>query len=176
MASRKFNISKELELVFTGGNFPQLKIPCIEYEEGKQEREHDYYLSPYRGYRFQVSGDERGGGSYAATPVVGLGNVVLALSNYKAPVSNYSIYANNFTSLIEGIFESFIDSCIDKFESTCDNSFNSFNNAYKILPEFTRASIKYVSDRVADHLPEGYVFTREVTDPEAIDQLNKQFS
>ena len=168
--SRKFNLDENLEIIYTGENFPQMKIPCI--VEG---REHCFYLSPYRGYRFQVSGDERGSGSYAATPVIGLGNIILGLCNYKAPMSNYSIYANNFETIIEGIFESLIDSCIDKFESTCENSFNSFKNAYKILPEFTQASIRYVSDRVYDHLPEGYIFSREVTDPETLDQLNKQF-
>lgn len=170
MANRKFNVEKELEIIHTGENFPQLKIPCI-----VDGREHCYYLSPYRGYRFQISGDERGSGSYAATPVVGLGNIVLALSNYRVPDSNFSIYASNFDSVIEGVFESLIDSCLDKFEARCENSFNSFKNAYKIVPEFTRDCIRYVGDKVADHLPEGYTFTREVTDPETKDQLNKQF-
>ena len=169
--TRKFNVSKSLEIIFVNG-MPQMKIPCIDIWAEDKVREHNYYLSPFRGYRFQISGDENGSGDYASTPVIGLGNIILAYNNYKVPHSASSIFASNSSSIAYGIFEAFITATIDKFESRCDNTF-SFKNMYDIIPRFTEECIKYIEEKVLSELDTP--FTRKVTDPELIEQLNKQF-
>ena len=174
--TRKFNKEKQLEIIFING-MPMMKIPCIDIwaEDAEDKvREHDYYLSPFRGYRFQISGDENGSGDYASTPVIGLGNIVLAYNTYKVPNSASSIFASNSSSIAYGIFEAFITSTIDKFESRCDNTF-SFKNMYEIIPQFTEECIKYIEEKVLSELPADTPFTRKVTDPELNQQLNKQF-
>ena len=174
--AKMFNLDKNLEIITSTDGFPQLRIPCIDIDGYGDRKEHDYYLSPFRGYRFQISGNERGGYDYASTPVIGLGNVVRACRGYEAPVgSRSSIYSSNFSSIVEGIFELAIDACIGKFNT--ENSF-LYRNANTIMPEFTQRCIDYVSSLVERDLLreaglEGEVKT--VSDPELIEQLNKQF-
>ena len=173
--AKMFNLDKNLEIITSTDGFPQLRIPCIDIDGYGNKKEHDYYLSPFRGYRFQISGNERGGYDYASTPVIGLGNVVRACRGYEAPGSRSSIYSSNFNSLVEGIFEMAIDSCLSKFNA--DNMF-LYKNMGTIMPEFTQRCIDYVSSLVErDLLREAglEVETKEVTDPELIEQLNKQF-
>ena len=145
--ARKFNTAKSLEIVTSEDGFPQLRIPCIDIWTD-EEVEHDYYLSPFRGYCFQISGNSNGEGSYASTPVIGLGNVIRACRGYHRTPSSSSIYASNFSSLERGIFDSLVNACIDKFEISSDNSFMEFSNTMKILPEFIQASIDYISSLV----------------------------
>ena len=144
--ARKFDVSKSLEIVYVDG-MPMMKIPCIDMWKDK-EVEHNYYLSPFRGYCFQISGNAEGVGDYASTPVVGLGNIIKACRGYEAPGSSLSIYSSNFYSLERGIFDSLVNACIDKFECSCENSFMEFSNTMKILPEFIQASIGYISSMV----------------------------
>lgn len=144
--ARKFDVSKSLEIVYVDG-MPMMKIPCIDMWKDK-EVEHNYYLSPFRGYCFQISGNAEGVGDYASTPVVGLGNIIRACRGYEAPGSSLSIYASNFSSLERGIFDSLVNACIDRFECNCENSFMEFPNTMKILPEFIQASIGYISSLV----------------------------
>ena len=145
--ARKFNTAKSLEIVTSEDGFPQLRIPCIDIWKD-EEVEHDYYLSPFRGYCFQISGDENGNGDYASTPVIGLGNVISACRAYHRPASSSSIYSSNFYSLERGIFDSLVNACIDKFECSSENSFMEFRNTMSILPEFIQASIDYISSLV----------------------------
>ena len=143
----KFNTEKNLEIVVSEDGFPQLRIPCIDSWKD-EEVEHDYYLSPFRGYCFQISSNADGVGDCASTPVIGLGNVIKACRGYHRTPSSSSIYASNFSSLERGIFDSLVNACIDKFERGCDNSFMEFSNTMKILPEFIQASIDYISSLV----------------------------
>ena len=175
--SRKFNLDENLEIVYGNENFPQLRIPCLDIDGFGDIQKHDYYLSPFRGYRFQISGNDRGGYDYASTPVVGLGNVVRACRGYEAPAgSRSSIYAMNSSSLMEGIFEMAIDACLSKFG--CENSF-IYRNVYEIMPEFTQACISYITSLVErDLLNEAEInceSVKQVTDSQTLDQLNKQF-
>ena len=144
--ARKFDVSKSLEIVYVDG-MPMMKIPCIDMWKD-EEVEHNYYLSPFRGYCFQISGNAEGVGDYASTPVVGLGNVIRACRGYHRTPSSSSIYASNFSSLERGIFDSLVNACIDKFEISSDNSFMEFSNTMSILPEFIQASIDYISSLV----------------------------
>ena len=152
LMARKFDVSKSLEIIISDDGFPQLRIPCIIVSDDG-EREHNFFLSPFRGYCFQVSGGPNGEGSYASTPVIGLGNVVKACRAYHKLPSSSSIYASNFRSLEEGVFDSLINACIDKFELGCDNSFMEFSNTMRILPEFTRVCISYISSVVEKTTP-----------------------
>ena len=145
--TRKFNVNKQLEIVYAEG-MPQLKIPCLDIWAEDKVREHDYYLSPFRGYCFQISGTADGVGDFASTPVIGLGNVILASRAYHKLPSSSSIYASNFSSLEKGIFDSLINACIDKFEISCENSFMEFSNTMKVIPKFTQECIDYISAAV----------------------------
>ena len=63
------------------------------------------YLSPFRGYAFQVSYTKDGSGSYNASPVIGFGNVIKAFDLYRKDIdenglSSLSIYGSN-SSLID---------------------------------------------------------------------------
>ena len=150
--TRKFNVNKQLEILTSEDGFPQLKIPCLDsYQD--EEVEHDYYLAPFRGYCFQISGNAEGVGDYASTPVIGLGNVIKACRGYHRTPSSSSIYASNFSSLEKGIFDSLINACIDKFECSTENSFMEFSNTMRILPEFTQACINYVASLVEKTTP-----------------------
>jgi hypothetical protein len=57
------------------GERVEASIPCIEILNGERK----YYLAPFRGYKFQVSGTLDGGGDYGSTEVVGLLNIYNAL-------------------------------------------------------------------------------------------------
>lgn len=54
---------------------PQMKITVNDNISG---RTRIGYLTPFRGYRFQVSGDMNGGGDYGSSEVVGLARILLA--------------------------------------------------------------------------------------------------
>lgn len=65
------------------GGIPVLRIDLVE-RKGKECTligKGLGWLSPFRGYAFQISGDEEGHGDLGATPVVGLGN--LADASYR---------------------------------------------------------------------------------------------
>lgn len=54
-------------------------VPVLElHVEDNGRKVNTVYLSPFRGYRFQVSGTLDGVGDYGSTEVVGLGNVLHA--------------------------------------------------------------------------------------------------
>ena len=55
---------------------PVLELHVEDYE--RKVKRNTIYLSPFRGYRFQVSGSLDGNGDYGSTEVVGLGNVLNA--------------------------------------------------------------------------------------------------
>lgn len=52
-------------------------LPTIEIQLWNENDEHveSYYLSAFRGYSFQVSGDYEGHGDYGSTQVFGLGHI-----------------------------------------------------------------------------------------------------
>lgn len=55
---------------------PVLELNVVDFE--RKVNKSTVYLSPFRGYRFQVSGTFDGHGDYGSTEVVGLGNVLHA--------------------------------------------------------------------------------------------------
>lgn len=56
------------------------------------------YLAPFRGYRFQVMGNQQGEGDYGSSPVLGLGNIVLALKNYQRPEETGKCHTSLFST------------------------------------------------------------------------------
>ena len=54
---------------------PQMKITV---DDSDSDRKRIGYLTPFRGYRFRVSGDMNGGGDYGSSEVVGLARILLA--------------------------------------------------------------------------------------------------
>lgn len=64
-------------------------IPVLKLAEGK-------FLSPFRGYSFQVSGDEEGHGDRGSSKVLGLGNVIQ--TKLVRGQLNSSLYASNLAS------------------------------------------------------------------------------
>ena len=98
-------VATNLEKVYSANStMPQLKIICGEDE---------YYLSPFRGYAFQVSYTINGVGSAGSSEVVGLGNIIKACDGYNGSMSNSSIYAAN-VSLTKGYFSALCDVAIAK--------------------------------------------------------------
>ena len=103
----KGTISKaqEISIVHTESGMPTLKIIV--------ENDRDFYLSPFRGYSFQVSGTLSGSCDYGSSEVIGLANVVKAFSDYQKPKSNLSIYAQNSDPTMI-IFRSLINDALRK--------------------------------------------------------------
>lgn len=97
--------AQEIEVMMTRGGMPVLKIVV---EDNK-----DFYLSPFRGYSFQVSGSLEGSGDYGSSEVIGLANVIMAFDNYQKPKSNLSIYAQNSDPTMI-IFRSLINDALRK--------------------------------------------------------------
>lgn len=77
-----------------GGGLPLLEI---HYRDPERNTDRIGYLSPFRGYKFQVSKTRKGDWDVASTDVVGLGNIILATENLPTPPNNprLSIYASN---------------------------------------------------------------------------------
>lgn len=76
------------------------------------------WLTPFRGYAFQVSGTINGEGDLGSTPVVGLGNIINAFATYTGnPGSRSSIYASNFklSDLPRPIFAAMAKAAIMEF-------------------------------------------------------------
>jgi hypothetical protein len=69
--------------------FPQLEVTGEKYN-----KEHTYYLSPFRGYGFQVSGGPNGEGSFGTSEFVGLKNIVKGLDKNVAQAILYGMALN----------------------------------------------------------------------------------
>lgn len=74
---------------YEGNDFPQLEITG--HMEGKT---HTYYLSPFRGYGFQVSGGPNGEGSFGRSEFLGLTNIVNDLSESVGKAVFYGMVLN----------------------------------------------------------------------------------
>lgn len=72
---------------------PQLEI--IGVTARGEEKEHTYYLSPFRGYRFQVSENAHGEWDCGSSEVLGLGNIILATKSFEGVASRNSVFASN---------------------------------------------------------------------------------
>lgn len=130
---------------------PQLKLMVTSDlgEDGTATR--SYYLSPFRGYRFQVSGNADGECDYGSSEVIGLGNVVAACDGYKAPSSNSSIYAAN-DSMCQIIFRGLIKCALDQAKQRCGFSIpmQMEDDGWRddIIDEFVDDSINYIKARM----------------------------
>lgn len=114
-------------------------------EDGTISR--SYYLSPFRGYRFQVSGNADGECDYGSSEAIGLGNVVAACDNYKAPSSNRSIYSANDT-MMQIIFRSLISNALNQAKVRCEFSIpmGMEDGSWRddIIDEFIDDTINYI--------------------------------
>lgn len=86
------------------------KIPTMKFVI---DENHKYFLTPFRGYAFQVSYTEDGVGDAGSSDVVGLGNLVRALDGYAYPGSRSSLYAANVSPL-KACFTAFAEEAINR--------------------------------------------------------------
>ena len=96
-------IVNNTEIIKGEGGMPQLKLT---------DDMGSFYLVPFRGYCFQVTGAE-GDGDYGSSEVIGLANVIAAFSSYNKSSSNLSIYAQN-DDPIKIIFRAFISHALNR--------------------------------------------------------------
>jgi hypothetical protein len=96
----KKNVIKFGEIVYAEGSvMPQLQINIIDNTDSENPVvKRVYYLSPFRLYRFQVSGSLNGSGDYGASPVVGLGNIVGIRPNTPVDTKGFSAFSSNIFS------------------------------------------------------------------------------
>jgi hypothetical protein len=108
------------------------------------------YLSPFRGYRFQISETFDGQGDLASTPVLGLANIILATENYVRLDSNSSIYAFNSSyqegSAAKDIFTAMAIQCIADLASRHDAVANLDYSSMKIIDEFIGKCYDYLKN------------------------------
>lgn len=81
------------ELILTDEKFPIMKLEVV---DNGGEVVKTGYLSPFRGYCFQVSGDTEGNGDYGSSGVIGLANVIRGF-NVPRETSKLSIWSSNFS-------------------------------------------------------------------------------
>lgn len=77
------------------------------------------WLTPFRGYKFQVSATINGEDDLGSTLVVGLGNIIEAMNAYPGnPTSKSSIYASNYKmpDITHQIFDAMAKSAIMEFQ------------------------------------------------------------
>lgn len=105
--------------------FPETTFVTREGKTVKKPRHtEDYWMSPFRGYKFQVSASIDGHTDCGSTEVVGLSNMLLAFENYERKQTNKSSYASNVSykdylgthsHITTQIYDSMIRSCLMKF-------------------------------------------------------------
>lgn len=131
---------KSLRLLTTeekpdGTTMPIVEVICDggRYEKG--------YLTPFRGYRFQVSGTKDGQGDCGSSQVVGLGNIVRTLEKCE-PIGKEatSIYASN-TYVLNGVLEDLALLALAKF----DGSTYLPSECWRELEQFICETIDYIN-------------------------------
>ena len=103
-----------------------------------------YFLQPFRGYRFQISGSAKGSGDYGSSTVVGLANV-LRLEQHNPPTeSRSSIYASNVVDLIDEYFNLLIEQAMH------DWGWDHVRTHYycSILPAFVKQVRNWVQEEI----------------------------
>ena len=125
---------------------PQMKITVNDDISG---RTRIGYLTPFRGYRFRVSGDMNGGGNYDSSEVVGLARILLAdygISEDKMgtwgyqtniPISETGIY------MLQGIAEI----AIHKFTDGERGLYEVYT-----LTKFIKLCAEYIAHKVGSNL------------------------
>ncbi len=118
-----------------GDNYmPVLRISVVFPEttfvtrEGKTVKKHrhteDYWMSPFRGYKFQVSASIDGHTDCGSTEVVGLSNILTAFEDYTKEQTNKSSFTSNVSyedylgthsHIATQIYDAMIRSCLMKF-------------------------------------------------------------
>lgn len=98
------------DLVLVDG-FPQLKIRAIDH--ANKELIRTYWLSPFRRYCFQVSGNEHGENDIYSTPVIGLDNVIGAVNSMTGRFQYSNLSWGDSTSVIDVLFSGLAHKCID---------------------------------------------------------------
>ena len=88
----KIHIGKDC-VVKKDSDMPQMRIDISVPEQvidGYRHKisERQYYMTPFRNYKFQVSGNEKGNGDYGSCQVVNLHHIIKVLSATSTP--NYS--------------------------------------------------------------------------------------
>lgn len=81
-----------------------------------------FYMSPFRDYRFQISGSISGEGDYASTEVIGFYNLITTLMNAKdtaklvpTNVAYDERYIGTHSNIVCQLIDSMIRACFQKF-------------------------------------------------------------
>ena len=127
---------------FKDTGFPELRLNvhypeiCIKEEEDPvldgirsyrlKERDREYYLSPFRLYCYQISGDINGGGDYGSTQVIGLMTLFLSLldGDGSSPSNvRWGLNGNlNRSHAMFHVFKSIAYDCLNSFYEHGGNS------------------------------------------------------
>jgi hypothetical protein len=106
------------------------------------------YLTPFRGYRFQISETIKGEGDMASSEVIGFGNIVTVCKNPIKRTSLYnSIYASNSESLTEGILHAFLMECFYRFSANrygMDSYIELDYKTQELIHKFLKDTIAYI--------------------------------
>jgi len=108
------------EIVYTEDK----KMPLLEVV-GKDDNQvvlFTHYLSPFRGYSFQVSRSIGGDHDYASSEVIGLGNIVHMTPQYPEMPNSFSAFASNVSAAFysRAIFKAFATSVLGKYAETIE--------------------------------------------------------
>ena len=118
----------ELLRTTTEGSIPRMKITLTDAEGKKVAKG---YLSPFRGYRFQVSGNAKGIGDYGSTKVMDLKDLIMRSAKpYQASdllgmMAEHAVYEyiKITLNLLEG---EVVASCIDYFSIANSDTMGKF--------------------------------------------------
>jgi hypothetical protein len=119
------------------------------------------YLTPFRGYCFQISKTIDGEDDLASSEVVGFGSIVKKMKS-EIVTTNRSIYASNVYA-INGVLRAFLDSCLLAFTSRRFTEYKRNGNELEIdsaiysickyelvgvIEDFINDVIKYINNEI----------------------------
>ena len=128
---------KTIEIMVAEGGMPMLKL------KGEGGRSLGY-LTPFRGYCFQVSFTAEGNGDKGSTSVVGLGKLAYALKHMSEVCSLSSLYSSNGDSL-NLVFGDLAELAIYKSGSILD--LEEYAD-YTIFNTFVSDCVKYIREKI----------------------------
>ena len=125
---------------------PQMKIIVNNSDTG---RTRVGFLTPFRGYRFQVSGDMNGGGDYGSSEVAGLARILLADYNMPEDKAGTWGYQSNIRTENTGIYmlETLANVAIGEFT----DGERGLHERYTLM-KFVELCSMYIANKVGSNL------------------------
>ena len=110
---------------------PTLEIKSVQQAfDAVEEIPHTYYLTPFRGYGFQVSGTKEGEGAFGRSAFIGLEGITGKLGK----------------AIEEELYSSLIENAIRKHAEIVDKTVYIGYNGALIINRFAEASHKWVTE------------------------------